>query len=189
MSFTVISNTSTGFGIILNASPIIVLNTPINAAALTDSTPTLSFTGTDADFNDIKYNLQLDSVATFDSITLLDVVSGIDDGFYGSPDNSSPYASGQSIQYTIQSPISDGVYYWRVRGIDPNGINKYGAWSSVNNFTLDTSLNNFTDNIKLNIDDIWKDISAVYINIGGNWMTVLNMQINIANEWKDISIG
>lgn len=69
----------------------------------------------------------------------LDKVSGTDSGF-ANPDNggdTDPFTSGENIQYTVQSALSNStVYYWRVRGIDPSGSNSYGAWSTARSFTV-----------------------------------------------------
>lgn len=66
-------------------------------------------------------------------------VSGTDAGFAGSPDNSDPFASAQAVTYTVQSALSSGTYYWRVRGIDPSGSNSYGAWSTSRSFTISSA--------------------------------------------------
>jgi hypothetical protein len=60
---------------------------------------------------------------------LINVVSGTDAGFSGTPDNTDPFTSAQQVTYTVQSALSDGTYYWRVRGIDPDGTNLYGDWA------------------------------------------------------------
>lgn len=50
-----------------------------------------------------------------------------------------PFTSGENIQYTVQSALPDGTYYWRVRGIDPNGSNAYGSWSSTRSFIVSSA--------------------------------------------------
>jgi hypothetical protein len=65
--------------------------------------------------------------------------SGIDGGFVN-PNNqqdTNPFTSGNNIQYTIQSPLSDSTtYYWRVRAKDPSGSNTWGTWSATRSFTV-----------------------------------------------------
>lgn len=51
-----------------NSPPTVVLNTPINGATAQSNTPTLSFTGTDIDSNTIEYNVEVDTVNTFNSV-------------------------------------------------------------------------------------------------------------------------
>lgn len=46
-------------------SPTVALNSPADAAGTSDSTPTLNFTGTDAEGDDVRYELQLASDANF----------------------------------------------------------------------------------------------------------------------------
>lgn len=73
---------------------------------------------------------------------LIDVVSGTDSGFSGSPDNTDPFTSGQAVTYTVQSALTaPDTYYWRVSGIDPSGSNTYGAWSSTRSFDVTTGSN------------------------------------------------
>ncbi|PIP46425.1 MAG: hypothetical protein COX15_00695, partial [Candidatus Colwellbacteria bacterium CG23_combo_of_CG06-09_8_20_14_all_42_19] len=50
-----------------NNPPTVVLNTPTDTQTITDTTPTVEFTGTDTEANDIEYNVQIDTVDTFDS--------------------------------------------------------------------------------------------------------------------------
>lgn len=66
----------------------------------------------------------------------LDKTSGTDTGFSGSPDNTDPFTSGQQVSYTVQSALSEGTYYWRVRGLDPSGTNTYGDWSETRSFNI-----------------------------------------------------
>src|SRR5665647_830943 len=48
-----------------NFPPTVALNTPADAATITDTTPTLAFTGTDANAEDIEYNVQISTSNTF----------------------------------------------------------------------------------------------------------------------------
>ncbi len=41
-------------------------------------------------------------------------------------------------------------------------------------------------NMKINIGDVWKDVSAVKLNIGDVWKDVDTAKINIADTWKNI---
>lgn len=58
---------------------------------------------------------------------LINALSTDHTGF--SAGTSHPTASGAEQTYTVQSALSDGTYYWRVRAIDPSGGNTWGAWS------------------------------------------------------------
>jgi hypothetical protein len=50
-----------------NASPTVTLNSPADAATGVSTTPDLTFTGTDGESNDIRYEVEVDTVNTFDS--------------------------------------------------------------------------------------------------------------------------
>jgi hypothetical protein len=61
--------------------------------------------------------------------------SSVDAGFARTAD-SDPFTSGQEVTYTVQSALTAGTYYWRVRAIDIGGSKTWGAWSSVRSFTV-----------------------------------------------------
>ena len=50
-----------------NQPPTVALNTPADAASISDTTPTLDFTGTDAEGNDVRYEVQVGSDSSFGS--------------------------------------------------------------------------------------------------------------------------
>lgn len=98
---------------------------------------------TAADSSGNNYDATLVNSPTWaDDLTapiLIDVVSGTDSGFSGSPDNTDPFTSGQAVTYTVQAGdalTAGNTYYWKVRGIDPSGSNTYGAWSSTYSFSI-----------------------------------------------------
>jgi|GEM_PF-1440695 len=66
-----------------------------------------------------------------------------DVGFLDSPDqgDTHPFTSATAVEYTVQSALSDGTYYWRVAGKDPSISTNYGAWSSVRSFTYTAPFN------------------------------------------------
>jgi hypothetical protein len=53
-----------------NTAPTVALNSPADTATGISTTPDLTFTGTDADSNTIEYEVQVDTVSTFDSGTI-----------------------------------------------------------------------------------------------------------------------
>ncbi|MFC1620995.1 DUF2341 domain-containing protein [Candidatus Omnitrophota bacterium] len=99
-----------------------------------DNTPTLQFDLSDPDAGDIiKYQIQIDTAATFDSQSgspLVDVTEGTG--------SASPRSN---VQYT-PSTLNDGSYYWRVKGIDDEPAE--GNWATANSgaiaFKIDTVL-------------------------------------------------
>jgi hypothetical protein len=112
------------------------LNTPANLATVANATPTLNFTGTDLDGNNLEYNIQIDTANTFNSQSgnpLISAFSATDAGFT----SGHPFNSGTAINYIVQSALTNNtVYYWRVIAKDPSGTNDYGLWSSTYSFTV-----------------------------------------------------
>lgn len=49
-------------------SPTVVLNSPADASSTSDTTPTLDFTGTDANSQDVRYNVQIQPGSSFDLV-------------------------------------------------------------------------------------------------------------------------
>lgn len=120
-----------------NVSPTIALGTNVvDEATITDTTPTFQFTGTDTESDDIRYNIQIDTVDTFASG--IDHTSNVDTTAFTRSGDSDPFTSGQQVEYTV--PVADALtpdtYYWRVRGLDPSGSNAYGAWSTTRSFDI-----------------------------------------------------
>src|SRR5690606_24497198 len=103
-----------------------------------------------ADGNDIIYEIQIDTVNTFDGGALIDKVSDTDAGFTNLDNggDTNPFASGDQIQYTPQSPLTNATtYYWRVRAKDPSGTNTYGAWSTTRSFDVNTGASGTLGNV------------------------------------------
>lgn len=96
---------------------------------------------------------------------LLNKVSSTDTGFTAGH----PFASGAAKEYTVQSDLSSDTYYWRVRAIDPSGLNIWGSWSSIRSFTL-TTTGWTTKSLKVYIGGSWvtKPLKAY---VGGSWVT------------------
>ena len=68
-----INSGGTGYGTTItvttsaNASPTVAPNSPADTATISNTTPTLEFTGSDTESDDVRYNVQIDTVNTFDS--------------------------------------------------------------------------------------------------------------------------
>lgn len=118
-----------------NFPPTVALNTPEEGDTSFNSTPTFNFTGSDAESDDLEYNIQIDTSIDFDSQTgspLVDAFSDTDSGFT----SGNPYTAGVAIDYTVQSELASGDYYWRVAAIDPSGSGSYGIWSNPYSFSV-----------------------------------------------------
>lgn len=99
-----------------------------------------------ASLHDITYEIQVDTVNTFNSVAgspLLDKLSATDLGFVDVTNgaDTDPFATTNQISYTVQAgdALTDGTYYWRVRGKDPAGTNTWGAWATTRSFVLSTN--------------------------------------------------
>lgn len=149
------------------------LNSPDDGGLVSyDGLPTLNFTISDNDLNKLECNIQIDNLITFDSQSgnpLRSVYSAIDSGFT----SGHPYNSGSTIDYTVQSALPMGIYYWRVAAIDPTGSNTYGVWSEIRSFratipitgTSDMTSGTVAVAINSNLTD---DIGS--IDGDGNWL-------------------
>jgi len=71
---------------------------------------------------------------------LLDKLSSIPDAGFANPDNGGdthPFNSGENIQYTVQSDLSAGTYYWRVRTKDASGgATDWSLWSATRSLII-----------------------------------------------------
>ena len=99
---------------------------PFDFAKLCNLMPNLRFTTTDPQGDDIIYRVYWDTDTSFTSADSA---------------TTPPYASGVVVDFTVPSPMTDGVtYWWRVRAADTSAS---GDWSSVTecrSYTVDTSL-------------------------------------------------
>ncbi|MCK5095960.1 MAG: hypothetical protein KAR24_01255, partial [Candidatus Pacebacteria bacterium] len=112
-------NTHWDFG---NATTTVVLNTADLEDFGTDTTPTLEFTGTDPDTDDVRYNIQIDTVDTFDN-------SDVDTYYFDASDDN-PYD--QQEVWTDDANVADGdtattAYTSTLEDIGDNRLNFDGT--------------------------------------------------------------
>ena len=110
---------------------------PFDNEKIATTTPTFQFSSTDPQGDDLEYEVSWGTDNTFVSSTTRN--SGSDPGFVGS----SPYTSGATVSYEIQSgeALTNGVtYWWRARARDPLGGNAWSPWSDADSFTVDTTV-------------------------------------------------
>ncbi len=101
----------------LPALPTAPVPTAPAYGALTNNTASIFTWNASADA--ATYHVQVDNLYTF-----------------ASPEVDVPDTSG-ALTYTLDVPLLDGLYYWRVQGI--NAVPEGGAWSAPRTFTLDTT--------------------------------------------------
>jgi hypothetical protein len=117
-------------------APTVALNSPADASSDSDTTPTLEFTGTDSNGDDVRYNIQIDTVNTFDSgeTSLLDS--------YSESNKSADYpfyagfgfdARGQSFAVTDAVTLYSAKFYLRKVG-SPTGNATIALYAHLGTF-------------------------------------------------------
>jgi len=101
-----------------NAPSIPTLLAPTNGTYTNDNTTFFNWTCTDADGDTVYYHLQIDDEIAFASPYTYENTSVV------------------QSNYTATAALSDGKYYWRVRG---NDTYENGSWATHFNFTVDTT--------------------------------------------------
>lgn len=138
----------------------------VTTSTTTDTTPDLTFTGTDPQSDDIRYNVQVDTVNTFDSGSTIDKVSGTDSGFSGSPDNTDPFTSGQAVTYTVQEvppTLKDSQTVTTVNNFNITGGSGASAEAAAQSFTASSSYS--LGEIDVNISKSGSPTDNLYIEI------------------------
>ncbi len=107
------------------------------------TTPYFTFVSTDAEGNDVHYEIQIDNNYDFgspvvDKNTMSHAVQFTN---LEQTADKAPFTSGQLMSFAPTVSFTNGTtYYWRVRAQDPSGSNQWGSWSTTTSFTVDTSL-------------------------------------------------
>jgi len=105
------------------------------------TTPAFTFTTTDPESDDLEYQFSWSTDRTFTTGTTT-VNSSTSPGFSDvtAATDTNPFASGHTIRYQMQSPLTNNTtYWWRVRAKDPSGGDSYSFWSNPWSFTVDTT--------------------------------------------------
>lgn len=147
----------------LQLDEAIHLDDPLQGTTSVSLTPTLSFIGEELGGNALNYQVQIDTVNTFNGGELIDASSDNDVGFTDQTtslgddkitledgtsyllqeDNTSRlvlnriYPQGNDVTYTVQADLSGStIHYWRVRHFrQQNGVTTYSQWSDTQSFT------------------------------------------------------
>jgi hypothetical protein len=108
-----------------NAEPTVVLNSPADTASTGDLTPTLNFTGTDADSDSVEYEVQIHTDNTFSTQIASDDFNRADGGLGGNWTN---YSGGGFGTPTITSnAVNSGA----------DNFDAPAYWSGAGTFTDD----------------------------------------------------
>ena len=110
-----------------------------------DTTPNFEFTATDADGDDLTYQINVDDSYGFGSL-VVDCVSNTSCATGGGSftntvtgGDTDPFNESEKIRFTTTTTLSNNTtYYWRARAQDPAGSGSYGPWSSIFSFTVVT---------------------------------------------------
>ena len=87
--------------------------------------PTWSFSAKDAENNPVDFRILYDTLASFATAD--------------SQTTSATVASGATATHVSSAALrNQRTYYWRVKARDPAGTNRFGAYSDVRSFTIDT---------------------------------------------------
>lgn len=119
---------------------------PSDGAQNVSTTPTLQLSTTDPESDEVRYQIQIDTVNTFTSANLQtfdQTTSQV--GWTGQEQNGgTSYASGATASYAVQTALQPSTtYYLRGRAIDPSGANTFSNYSATRSFV---TLNDLTIN-------------------------------------------
>lgn len=98
---------------------------PFNDSRFSTLTPSLQFTTTDPQGDQVQYMVYWD-----------------DNPAFSNPDSSATglYASGATASFTFPSALTDeAVYYWKAKAKDPSDSDKYGPYSNTGRFSVSTT--------------------------------------------------
>ncbi|MFH0828808.1 MAG: family 43 glycosylhydrolase [Candidatus Kerfeldbacteria bacterium] len=130
-------------GVTVNTVPATpTLISPAGGASVTTFTPAFTFSATDAQADALQYQLQIDTVSTFDSASLVTYLQASSQTGWSGQDQGSgtSYSSGTAASFTPTTALGNGTYYWRARAFDPNGSSQYGSYSVSRSFTTPAAL-------------------------------------------------
>ncbi len=128
--------------LLTNASPIApTLEKLFDNEQVASTTPWFEFVTTDAESDDVSYQVQVDNNYDFSSVALdRNSISNVSEfeNIVNLADKD-PFTTGQTVRFIPSSALTNNTtYYWRVRAKDVNGSNDWGDWSTINSFTVNT---------------------------------------------------
>jgi len=122
-----------------NEKPTIVYETADKINFGYDSTPTLEFTGSDEDGDDLTYHFRIDNNSNMSSPEIVVYSSGLTQGFLNTVigGDLAPFTEAQKISYTVQAgdALSAGTYYWDCEATDLKGTKLWSTKPKLRSFT------------------------------------------------------
>lgn len=165
VSSTDAGSTGVVFALVAEESPTVVLNSPADASSDSDTTPTLDFTGTDAETDSIEYNIHIDTVNTFDQLFLDDFTRA----------NSSTLGNGWTEDVgdwaissnTLSTPVSDGAI--ASNSAAPGSADYSVEVAATMTSTLDFAgvAIRFTDTTHFYLFQMGTQVAQLYVNNAG----------------------
>lgn len=129
--------------LLTNAAPLPPVNSaPFDNERLASTSPWFEFAADDELGDDVSYQIQVSTDATFGS-TVIDSDSVTNFALFtnlSQPSQKSTFTPGETIQFIPASGLSNNTtYWWRVRASDPDGSGANGEWSTPTSFTVTTA--------------------------------------------------
>lgn len=157
-----------------------------NFAKVPDLQPTLTFSSTDPQNDDIEYKVYWDTDETF-----------------ATPDSdvTIAYASGDTVNYTFATPLlHNETYWWKTKARDPLGSGYWSHASDVMSFSIDTLIPDNTcswlqttgeqfDNNTLTGVEIQGDSIVLGSSSGTDTLIKENFEAGIPSDWTVIDGG
>lgn len=133
------NNTNWNFNSAPDAPTSLAPSNYVDGSYVTDNTPSLTFTTSDNDGDNVTYQIVIDDSADFGSpvvdYTSVSGAAGASSFTVGQAAGSGSYSTGSEGQ-----TLSDGSYYWRVRASDAGGTGSYATANTGSvAFVLDTA--------------------------------------------------
>ncbi|MFA5392754.1 MAG: LamG domain-containing protein, partial [Candidatus Paceibacterota bacterium] len=125
-----------------------MLSSPIDASTLISTSPTFLFSATDAEYDYLKFKIEIATDSGFSSIVQTIDQTASQTGWYGQTEQAgTAYDYGRAATYILQTALSANTqYYWRVSATDPGGSQTWGSASSSRTFTTTSGAGNYWKN-------------------------------------------
>ncbi len=130
--------------LLTNYAPIApTQSVPFDNAKVATTTPSLRFVTTDPESEEVHYEVEIDNDYDFSSPVIDRNSDAHEDDFENLVLNSdkAPFSDGELIEFNNATALTNNTtYWWRVRALDPDGSNTWGAWATPMSFTATTSM-------------------------------------------------
>jgi hypothetical protein len=143
-------------------APTVTLNSPADASSDSDTTPTFDFTGTDAQSNDIRYNVQI-AASNFTQITRTTLTNGNANGTLTTVDTESVSPSANKLQLLSFSVRNGSNITPTISSVTGCGL----TWELVDSVAFDTSASSLRKLFVYKALGASPSSGAITIDLGG----------------------